>query len=488
MQSVVFTSANTGYIAGENGIILKTINGGTNWTVQTSATTNTLYSVYFTDANTGIAVGTNGVILKTINAGVSWLPKNSTITTNLISVHFANTSVGYASSEGKIIKTIDGGETWKTIQNVSGNIYIRIYFTDINTGYVTLRDFNGANNILKTTNGGVDWTSLNVSSTYAFSSIFFTDAKTGYVGSVGRIFKTNDAGSNRESQAVNLTNVEDIYFPNPRVGYATGYGTLPKTTLKYTMPDLIQWAPTVGLSSSTIINPMLSPTTTTTYTLTTKTGTCIQKDSIKVNVVPLTVNAGDNQRMVCGGSVQLIGVSSNYTGKLQYYWLPKTGVSDPTIANPTVTIKQTTTFTLTIKTPNGCTASSTVNIIVDSLQANAGNDKTITCGGSVQLSPVTSNYTGSGVLTYSWLPTAGLNSSTIQGPISEAIKETNYHVTVTTPNGCRATDSVKVFVNPLKANAGNDKTLICGGSAQLDAVSSNYTGSGKLSYSWIPAT
>lgn len=488
LQSVVFTNATTGYIVGENGIILKTMNGGTNWATQTSGTPNTLYSVYFTDINTGLAVGTNGVILKTIDAGATWTARKSNLSTNLISTHFANTSVGYVTSEGKIIKTIDGGETWKTIQNVSGNIYIRVYFTSVNVGYVTLRDANGSNTVLKTSDGGVSWNALNVSSAYAISSLFFTDVKTGYAGSVGRIFKTNDAGVTWESQSVNLMNVEDIYFPNPRTGYAVGGSTLTKNTIKYKVPDLIVWAPAIGLSSPNIINPRVSPTTSTTYTLTTKSGTCIQKDSIRITVAPLTIDAGNNQKMVCGGSVQLTNITSNYIGKLQYSWLPKNGLSDATIANPLVTIKQTTTYTLTVKTPNGCTAKDSVKIVVDPLIANAGNDKTIICGGSTKLPSVISNYTGTGTLTYSWLPSTGLDFYNIPDPTTDAIKETNYQVTITTTDGCKATDSIKVIVTPLKASAGSDKALICGGGVQLDQVVTNYTGNGKLTYSWLPVT
>jgi len=486
LQAVVFTDANTGYVVGENGMILKTINGGSNWVTQTSGTVNTLYSVYFTDANTGIAVGTNGAILKTINAGISWSLKSSNTTSNLISVHFANANMGYISSDGKILKTNNGGENWKTILDVPGNIYIKIYFTDVNIGYVSCRDMNGVNSILKTKNGGTSWSALNLSSAYGISSMFFTDANTGYAGSVGRIFKTNDAGITWESQPVSLMNVEDIYFPTPRTGYAVGYGTTAKKTLKYTVPDLIAWTPAIGLSSTTVINPIASPTSSTTYTLTTKSGTCIQKDTIRITVASLTLDAGKDKKIVCGGSEQLNDITFNYKGKLKYSWLPIKGLNSSTLKNPLVTITQTTTYTLTIKTPNGCTATDSITVTVDSLIANAGSDRTLICGGSIRLPHVGSNYTGTGALMYSWLPTTGLDSSMIPDPVSDVNKETTYHVTITTPNGCSARDSVRVVVLPLKAFAGTDKTLICGGSAQLDTVASNYTGTGILTYYWTP--
>ena len=56
-MDVSFTDANTGTAVGGYGTILRTTNGGTTWTSQTSGTTNHLLGVSFTDANTGTAVG-----------------------------------------------------------------------------------------------------------------------------------------------------------------------------------------------------------------------------------------------------------------------------------------------------------------------------------------------------------------------------------------------------------------------------------------------
>ncbi|MCX6247635.1 MAG: YCF48-related protein [Bacteroidetes bacterium] len=71
LNSVYFANANTGYAVGFYGTIMKTSNGGTDWTIQNSGTPSHLSSVYFTDANTGYAVGDMGTILKTTNGGNS---------------------------------------------------------------------------------------------------------------------------------------------------------------------------------------------------------------------------------------------------------------------------------------------------------------------------------------------------------------------------------------------------------------------------------
>ncbi len=155
--------------------------------------------------------------------------------------------------------------------------------------------------------------------------------------------------------------------------------------------------------------------------------------------------------IICGDTVTL-DVNSSY---LSYLW---------TTNATTQTISVTTslgTYAVTVSNTSGCTGTATIVVNVDPLTANAGTDKTIICKGTVQLDNVTTNYTGT--LTYNWSPSAGLNSNTVINPEATVTTNTKYYVTVTTPGGCFAVDSVNVFVNPLTAYTGTDKTIICGG-------------------------
>src|SRR5512135_1053686 len=87
------------------------------WVPQTSNTMNNLNSIYFTDVNTGYAVGTGGVIIKTMDGGTNWTMQYSDDNVGFCSVHFPNTDTGYAvgsatgnSSQGSVIlNTVDGG-------------------------------------------------------------------------------------------------------------------------------------------------------------------------------------------------------------------------------------------------------------------------------------------------------------------------------------------------------------------------------------------
>ncbi len=84
---------------GNTGKILKTTNGGTNWTTQSSGTTNDLYSVYFVNETTGWAVGWSGKILKSINGGTNWSSQSSGTSLDLRSVFVIPDSVTDVSEE-----------------------------------------------------------------------------------------------------------------------------------------------------------------------------------------------------------------------------------------------------------------------------------------------------------------------------------------------------------------------------------------------------
>src|SRR5688500_11963543 len=70
-MGVSFADANHGTVVGELGIILRTTNGGTTWTIQSSGTNKDLVGVNFINANFGTIVGETGVILRTTSGGAN---------------------------------------------------------------------------------------------------------------------------------------------------------------------------------------------------------------------------------------------------------------------------------------------------------------------------------------------------------------------------------------------------------------------------------
>jgi photosystem II stability/assembly factor-like uncharacterized protein len=64
LYSVSFTDEHNGWTVGSGGLIDHTSDGGNIWETQSSGTTNTLQDVYFVNPTTGWIVGDNGLILK----------------------------------------------------------------------------------------------------------------------------------------------------------------------------------------------------------------------------------------------------------------------------------------------------------------------------------------------------------------------------------------------------------------------------------------
>lgn len=121
------------------------------------------------------------------------------------------------------------------------------------------------------------------------------------------------------------------------------------------------WLPVTGVSDVSVVNPILSPTILTNYTVTAITGNCSTTKSFKVDVVPgVTVSAGNDRTIIEGQTIQLTGSGSQGN----YLWTPSTGLSATNILNPKANPLVTTTYTLRITSQQSCTGTADVIITV----------------------------------------------------------------------------------------------------------------------------
>lgn len=157
-----------------------------------------------------------------------------------------------------------------------------------------------------------------------------------------------------------------------------------------------------------------------------------------------------------------VGIGSTPVGGVSYSWTPSTGLSNASIANPTVTINNISgapvdyTFVVTASTSANCFTRDTVIVTVYPLPDLIVNSPTICIGGNAALS-----VSGIGVGgTYNWSPATGLSCTDCDNPTSNPTTTTVYTITGTTAQGCVNTTTSNVTVNPLPiVNAGNDLTL-----------------------------
>jgi gliding motility-associated-like protein len=260
------------------------------------------------------------------------------------------------------------------------------------------------------------------------------------------------------------------------------------------------WSPTTGLSSATVLNPTVTlpnlgtADITQVYTLTATTGNgCTATSTVTVTVNPAAVANAGAAVAFCSGDSRTLGTGTAVTGTT-YAWSPATGLSSTSALNPTITLTNTTgapittTYTLTATTANGCVATSMVAVTVNQAAvANAGTARSTCSNVGIAIGSGTA-ITGT---TYAWTPTTGLSSATALNPtltlpnLTGAPITTTYTLTATTAQGCTATSTVAVTVNPAAvAQAGIDKAT-CSNVGVAIGTGTAVTGT---TYAWSPAT
>ena len=202
--------------------LLKTTDGGNTWTVKRM---NDIYvsSMVFTSADTGYVVGgLDGKIMKTTDGGTNWALKGNFPNTYFTDLCFPSKNRGFACGANSIYQTNDAGLHWSLL--VSGQIYYQhIRFTDPLNGYILgYGGIYGEVSLYRTEDGGNTWWQKPVDLTaYQLNDLFFRDALTGFlVGENGVILKTdNGAGiTTGLPPAHSATNYAISIFPNPSNG------------------------------------------------------------------------------------------------------------------------------------------------------------------------------------------------------------------------------------------------------------------------------
>ena len=164
LNCVKFVNSNTGWAVGYHGTIIKTIDGGNNWTLISSGTMIELTSVYFTNEYTGWVVGATdpgfNIILKTTNGGINWISQSSGVNNYLTSICFINSYTGWVvGTAGLVLKTTNGGSNWNTQDTLSA-AFRTVCFIDSANGWIVGGHTPGELQILRTTNGWIKLANL----------------------------------------------------------------------------------------------------------------------------------------------------------------------------------------------------------------------------------------------------------------------------------------------------------------------------------------
>jgi photosystem II stability/assembly factor-like uncharacterized protein len=232
-NALYLVNDSVGYVAGDNGTVLKTTDGGTSWTDISPSGANNLYGIYFFNEDSGLVVGQTGKIFRTVDGGATWSEISSGIFSKLHTVSFyGNIGICGAQDQG-ILYSQDAGRTWTVFQSgFMGGGFFGASMVNENVGFL-----GGENSIFqpilaKTTNGGVNW---NFSVFYLNNNegrilaLDFVNPDTGFAASRlwnggGAISLTTDGGQNWNTTIFNSTmsGVEAVAVDTTVVVYAVG--------------------------------------------------------------------------------------------------------------------------------------------------------------------------------------------------------------------------------------------------------------------------
>jgi len=222
LNSISFVSDSTGYACGEEGTVIKTVNGGKSWIFLSDSSSINFYDIKFISPQKGFIVGSNGTILSTTDEGNNWHKVNYKSPASLFKICFLkNTTVGFiVGANGTILKTYDNGVHWLQIPAPSKEVFYSISFADANNGYVVGK--NGI--ILKSPDQGNTWIEDNKLNNQYIKDIYFINNKIGILaGGNGEIARTSDGGKDWEIIPTKIASgLYSVNFLNQDTGIILG--------------------------------------------------------------------------------------------------------------------------------------------------------------------------------------------------------------------------------------------------------------------------
>lgn len=218
-----FSDESTGWVFGEEyavehsggskllGLfILHTNDGGKTWTTQFNEPAgdkwgfeDRLADAYFSDRKTGWVVGSNGLILRTINGGDNWSYEQNSEKLYFTAVQFFDNKSGVVigdggalendESRGAILLTDDGGKHWKSVWKKDSVRLNYIFTTQDNKIFVTGTNETG-DFYLFSKDRGKTWSEKKLPKG-DFAKTYFINERNGIVfGFFGKILQTSDGG------------------------------------------------------------------------------------------------------------------------------------------------------------------------------------------------------------------------------------------------------------------------------------------------------
>lgn len=468
LTSTHYTSSSVGYAVGYGGTIIKTVDGGLNWTnYSNSGTTNNLFSVYFASSTHGWTVGSSGTIKATTNGGSTWVTQTSGTGLNFNAVYFTSTTHGCAvGANGTIKVTTDGGATWTTKSSGTTAWLLSVYFASSTQGWAV----GNGGTVLTTNDGGNSWTPQTSGASYGLNSVYFTNATNGFItSSLGLIYVTTNGGNTWvEQQTPTLSKLNSVHFASTTDGWIVGDNGI----ILITSDGGTSWSIQPSGTTNSLNSIFMTSST---------SGTSVGiNGTVKIYKCLTTAPTADTLQGFCSTQNPTVADIVATGNSIQWYSTPSGG--SPLLSTDALINNN---YYYASQTNGGCESTSRASVrasissTVPAQPSFIGNSTV--CEGSSQTYIANTNKATS----FTWSLPAGWSGSSTTASINTIPNNSSGIITVTANNACGSSspNTFSVVVNPLplQPSSINGSVTVCDGSSQAYSVFSE----AGVTYNWI---
>ena len=158
------------------GKVLKSVDGGQTWVSIAPVDLVFIRDLHFSDAMTGVAVGHAGHVIRTTDGGANWTFMPSNTTYNMVSLSVQGNRMVACGKWGRAIHSTNGGLTWT--EQTFGQEHMSVSLTPSGFGLM-----GGIGKIFRTTNFGTTWTLFkDGTSSSTIEKISFANEQVGVAG------------------------------------------------------------------------------------------------------------------------------------------------------------------------------------------------------------------------------------------------------------------------------------------------------------------
>ena len=205
-----FVNKDTGWACGQSGAVIKSLDGGSSWTISETPINNLLLKTHSYNGQVVLVTGYDGIILRSSDEGETFEQVTSGVGNgyDLWGVQMLNDTLGWVCGLNQtLLKTTDAGLSWQPVSAGLNQHYWSLNFLNEQYGMIAC----GSGNVLKTTNGGNSWTQVQAGDTRSLYTIDIIDSlHIAAAGANGKNVYSSDGGTtwitNQDIPAFTATN------------------------------------------------------------------------------------------------------------------------------------------------------------------------------------------------------------------------------------------------------------------------------------------